>query len=217
MVRENFSTPTEEEIRAPEQIKAVRVAEQKKEVILVEYPQVADDYREGLTYDEIATKYDIADKHGITQEIAKTAVSLAINILLGSERAKVTSEHQATKKARGGQKTFEQKTGIHVLSHEERSDFGKKGAQINTIEKGIIPWHGGPKVLKEGWKLDEGDYCLYLATRQKRESGKLRRNTEQIADELNRVFHYGQAVRTADTVSDFLSAEKKRDKKLDLS
>lgn len=102
-----------------------------------------------------------------------------------------------------GRMAYGEGRGIFGLSVEALRSNAKKGGAASHLAQGNIPW--ALQGTDESNNMNELDLCLYLATLPefKCEYGrnKGRVNNQKIADELNKIFHGGKAVRTASHVN----------------
>jgi len=182
---------------APEQITAI-----KKEVLLgrelqVLYPEIAEDYRKGMTHKEIVEKYNITGQFGVDEEFAKNTVGYSIRGILRAMfdlkpySGLITDKEELERLAQdhnieGGRKTYEQGKGIHGMSEEERIEASRKGGKISAILRGQILW-------------TEIEEQIALELHQEIGKGVCGKNIK-IAEIINQEFHKGKKVRTIDSI-----------------
>jgi len=109
-----------------------------------------------------------------------------------------TPEQHSDDSVIGGNKSYEEKLGVHGMSAEQRVEAGRKSA----ASRGQISWTDGEI---------EHAYKLSLTSEYMHQSGRHngRACNELIALELNKQFHDSEAVRTEDTVYKSLYRHKK--------
>lgn len=138
-----------------EQLNAIKLQIIVGRQLQIDLPEIANDYREGRFLREIASRYEIPSRYGLTMAIAKGAISKAIrghnggfnippyNGLINSdELEKLCEEHVAKGISiggyRAGNKLYEQRLGIHGRSIEQhRRDGRKGGSELYKKRKGI--------------------------------------------------------------------------------
>lgn len=177
--------------RSPAQIAVIRLIDEMADLIARQYPQVAADYRVGLTQAEIAAKYSIDMRAGI--RVAKMAVGKALQTLIPDVEER---EHLAKEKRI--------KTGMAspLLTPAGLSAL-RRSMQHCLSGQGKTPWITSLVDPVSG--LNEPDYILSLASQQEfiRQSGKRKGHPDcfKISDRLNEVFHQRATVRSAKAVS----------------
>lgn len=109
-----------------------------------EFPEIADDYRSGAFYKDIASKYGIGTRYGLDANRAKSAVRHAIQGYTGGfglagfpglirdrkEKSRLATEHKKKMGNINAEYLMENKIGWHGLTPEERSAAGFKGGSI---------------------------------------------------------------------------------------
>lgn len=124
--------------RSDEQMSEKQVVIVKKiydigRLINEEHPEMADDYRNGMTHSEIASKYGIAEKYQLTEDLSIQAVYRAIRgggkgksffgpLIPLEERAKLQKEHQRENWRKKGRAAAEARGQI-LWSKEEKEEF----------------------------------------------------------------------------------------------
>lgn len=84
-----------------EQILAIRFAGSIGEKIANDYPQIADDYRQGNTLKEIANNYNLAQKYGLRiGKLILNGLGRAIKILIPEEERQILKKRHQRKNAR---------------------------------------------------------------------------------------------------------------------
>ena len=79
--REFVDELTEKEINSSKVV-AIKLIRKTGAVLSKEIPEIATDYRSGMRSAEIAERYKVANKFGLTLDIAIRAVYYALRILL---------------------------------------------------------------------------------------------------------------------------------------
>lgn len=180
------------------------------------YPEIADDYRAGLTQRQISDKYGVKETYKIKKDAtADTIVHYALagsrnsfhgkagrtlnpykGLLTESEMAEITRSQRVTR----GHKIKEMREGIFGLDNEalrkNASAAGKIGGAIGArtahLNQGRVLW------------TDVEVYTALLLTYDPeyhaRKDIHARKNATKIASKLNELFHKGKPVRTAETV-----------------
>jgi general stress protein YciG len=112
----------------PEQIRAILIEREAGKLLAKEHPEIADDYRKGMTGQELAEKYELIEKYKIpSREMAKRTIGFALENLIPKEELK---EIELMRHKRWGELLYEQKLGIYGMTAEERDEANKKGANI---------------------------------------------------------------------------------------
>lgn len=165
-----------------------------------EAPEIAQDYANGLSYEQLIDKYAVIDRYAVTYEIARGIVGLALRILLTQEeRQEIREKFGFTHRSRGGLTSglnnVRLKRGIHGFSKEERS----RVAIMGLLGAGKLPYIQVAVEKETG--LNEKDYAIYLAGQSEYQHAEGRwpghPHTQKIADKLNEVFHSGAPIRRA--------------------
>lgn len=140
-----------------EQISAIEMARRIGEKIVSDYPEIADDYRQGNTLNEIAEKYNIPEKYAIPYRNVRRCLQSAIKILISKEERKsLKRQHlqksflrnykegigifsfSSEKLKKMGRKLYEKKKGIHSQSKEEKiENAGKGGRKAYELGLGV--------------------------------------------------------------------------------
>jgi hypothetical protein len=156
-----------------QQLKAIRLAAEIGNDIRKNYPEIAEEYRSGLTAPLLVAKYGFDHRYEINQKTAINAVRNALRGYFGhlhepypgliedrSERKYLAFAHNR----QTGIEASAQRNGIHALTHEQRVAAGRKGGLIRgplsyslRIGCHALP----PDVLREhlrriaplGWKV----------------------------------------------------------------
>jgi hypothetical protein len=189
------------------------------DVIIREHPEIADDYRAGLTQPEIAFKHSL--HKGVTVKVARMAVGRALKTLIPDEEemeklSKAIMFETAKKNGRqsgfkGGMSTFKAKVGIFALSEEEKIRIAKYANECLTPEvrrqiiqtmlakEGKIQWI--TNLVEPASGFNEIDYLLSLTKNPEyiiqNGSNKGCNDSIKIAAKLNEVFHQNRQVRTS--------------------
>ena len=122
-----------------QQLGAIRLAAEIGEDIRKNYPEIAEEYRSGLTAPKLVARHGFDHRYGVNWRAAIGAVRNAIRGYSGpyydpyqgliadvSEREDLALAHNR----QTGTELYEQKRGIHALTHEEKVDAGRKGGLI---------------------------------------------------------------------------------------
>ena len=141
----------------PEQFVAMRLTREVGLKIRTEFPEVADDYRNGLFSSQIVDKYKLDNFYRINKYIARKAVGSAIRGFEGGfgviaylgliedkrELEMLAQEHRHEGSNESGNRAYQECFGFYGLSEEEkieRNIRGGKTAGYKTYEeeKGIF-------------------------------------------------------------------------------
>lgn len=122
-----------------EQVGAIRLSAEIGNDIRENHPEIAEEYRSGLTAPKLAAKYGFNLWYGVSLQIASYAVRNAIRGYSGrysdpyqgliednSERESLARAHNR----QTGMELYEQKRGIHALTGEQKAEAGRKGGLI---------------------------------------------------------------------------------------
>ena len=122
-----------------EQLKAIRLAALIGDDIRKNYPEIAEEYRSGLTAPKLMDRYGFDRRYGVGREVAIDAVRNAIRGYSGygheaydgliadrSEREDLALAHNR----QTGKELYERKCGIHALNREQKAAAGRKGGLI---------------------------------------------------------------------------------------
>lgn len=165
------------------------------------HPQIAEDYRSGLTQKMIAEKHRIKNK---------TAIHFALNGYDGSfllakrmdsypgliadkeELERLARKHSKDALMVSGQEQKKMKIGIHAQTREEKIKNGRDSARA----KGLVPF-------------SDKEYKFIFEMGQKNEfkRGKIT-DAKKLAAATNKKFHRGRQVRTRRTVTKALRRAK---------
>lgn len=164
------------------------------------FPEIAEDYRNGLSLNEIVDKYEV-QKLTNFPNAAKSIVSFCIKILISDEdeRAEIAHAHQVAR----GEGLRDRGEGIFSRTGEERSRFEKEKAMRipknirhkravamgrgSTKAKGLKTWD---ELVDPETGMNEGDMALWLTLEMKRTKGRAKGNPdyERIHQEIERRF-----------------------------
>lgn len=178
---------------------AIKYSLEPGKVIQARFPEIADDYKCGMTQDEILEKYKIGEIFSLGNiSTARMAVSNALRgydggmglvtdiaaypgLIAGRvELANIAKDHRVA----GIVKQLDQKKGIHGQTATERRTVGRLGA---------IAIGGNPFTDKEETLMEE-----LAASPDYRHKSRI--NAGRIAEEINVQLHNGETVRTAKQV-----------------
>jgi hypothetical protein len=122
-----------------QQYAAISMAATIGEDIRKNYPEIAEEYRNGLTAPQLVAKYGFDRQYEIGPQVASSAVRNALRGYSGychahydgliadkSERENLAFAHNK----QTGTEMYEQKRGIHALTREQKVDFGRKSGLI---------------------------------------------------------------------------------------
>ncbi len=143
------------------QLGAIRLAAEIGDDIRRNHPEIAEEYRSGLTAPRLVAKHGFDRRYGVGRQVAIDAVRSAIRGYYGhchehyegliadrSERECLAFAHNS----RTGTELHEQKRGIHAMSREQRVAAGRKGGLIRgplSYELRIGCHALSPEVLRE--------------------------------------------------------------------
>jgi hypothetical protein len=154
------------------QLRAIKKAALLGRKIQKEFPQIAKDYRNGLSKPKIAEKYNIESRYNVGINVAQNAIGLALRGHQGHLRTtpyegliknkkkleQLASEHQAisfnslTKKQRSknGKKAYELGLGIHGFTTKQRKENNSKAGKIARDKK--LGVHAASKQQNAKWR-----------------------------------------------------------------
>ena len=143
------------------QLGAIRLAAEIGDEIRKNHPEIADEYRSGMTAPKLVTKHGFDRRYGVGRQVAIDAVRNAIRGYSGhchehylgliadrSEREFLAFAHNS----RTGAELYKQKRGIHAMSREQKVAAGRKGGLIRgplSYELRIGCHALSPEVLRE--------------------------------------------------------------------
>jgi hypothetical protein len=122
-----------------QQLGAIRLSAEIGNDIRKNHPEIADEYRRGMTAPKLVSKHKFDSRYGVRRQVAIDAVRNAIRGYYGhchehyeglisdrSERQYLAVAHNS----RTGSELYEQKRGIHAMSREQKVAAGRKGGLI---------------------------------------------------------------------------------------
>ncbi|MDD5651266.1 MAG: hypothetical protein PHF86_12770 [Candidatus Nanoarchaeia archaeon] len=216
------------------QISAMKHAIELGKLLQKTIPQIAKDYREGISLKEIVKNYNLSSINNLSEDTASEAVRYALcgyhsNIrflskevydgLIPLDEYLILSEkHHSDNARKVDEQMRRENQGLYGISTSQRILNGKKGARTQIKEK--IGIHGKSheehqQIGKSGaeaagytvWSNDEKLSVLNMVTQPKyRRSSMIA--SAKIANELNNLYHQGESIRTAVSISRFLSDYK---------
>ena len=133
------------------------------------HPEIADFYRSGYTLNQIVNNLNIKNIYGVSDSIAWSGVRNAIagnngfltmnidgyeGLINDEERERLGMEHMLEGAILAGQKTHEERKGIHSLSSEEREKIGRKAyktslAKRSSEQRSEDAYKGGKKTYEQ--------------------------------------------------------------------
>jgi hypothetical protein len=197
-------------------------------------PQIAEDYKNGLTLSELAVKYDIQTRYGLSSsKIAEGSVRVAI---VGVEKGpirfeglitdksllqRLNTKHKQKAAGKVGALSHRDRTGIFSQTSEQLTILGrtngeltkKQGIGIHALTKNERISTGKMGVESRGftpYNREEVDLIQELLKDPEYRLKDGRTDTNKIAATLNSKIHNGQEIRTKYTISSFLSKEKSK-------
>ena len=154
------------------QLRAIKKAARLGRTLQGDMPEIAEDYRNGLSKPKIAEKHNVEGKYNVGPNIAQNAVSAALRghhghlgitaysglITDENELEKLAKEHQAIafnsmskdQRIAQGKRVHELGLGVHAYSMEERIKQGRKGGGV-AKDKGL-GFHAGTPKQKAKWQ-----------------------------------------------------------------
>ena len=168
-----------------------------------------------MTHLEIAIEIGLYSEDGnVTRRVAEETIYYVLHghdhgygiraypgLIQQSELRKIDSirrKEYGRKGGSAGAKTqIRQRKGIHGLSHEQKSEAGKKGAKLGLKAQGKTPY---VKAEDQGYWFDEIEaaYLLSIHPSYQFQHGinKGKPNYREIAQILNEVYHSNRPIRT---------------------
>jgi len=118
---------------------AIRLAAETGDDIRKSYPEIAEEYRSGLTASELVVRHGFDRRYGVSQRTAVAAVRNAIRGYSGycceayqgliadrSERENLALDHNR----RTGIEVYQRRRGIHGFTREQKAEACRKGGLI---------------------------------------------------------------------------------------
>lgn len=183
-----------------------------------DFPEIAQDRRAEMSYQQIVAKYDLLLHYGVTPAVAKTAVRYALEGYHGEEkgsyeglmpireeREELSRKIERNDSSRKGRLCVQLKKGIFALSKEELHKAAQKGGQKTGKRRGL-QW-----TLEQGftpWNPEERNYVLELAQQPEYQKGR-QIHAARVAQKVNQRFYAGEVVRSRDAISQLLSKARK--------
>jgi len=217
------------------QLRAIKRAARLGRTLQTDFPEIAQDYREGLSKPKIVKKYSLKEKYGVGENIAQNAIAFALRghgnnlgvkayqglIPDRAELARLGLEHQVdamanalTKEERkkNGENLYNQRLGIHALTHKERIINSTAGGKASRDSKsGFHAFTHKQKLEqqrdamiasgKTPWTTKEKNRTLKLTKHPDYQSGKRGPCYRKIADQINLEFHNNQGIRTRGSIN----------------
>ena len=120
-----------------EQLASIHYASRASKKIVADYPEIAHDYRTGLTHERIVEKYDFREVYAMSQATAMTAVYYALHELISiTELATLEHTHHSQSGQRIGPKTYNEGIALFSASLERKLENARKG----VVARGLTPW-----------------------------------------------------------------------------
>lgn len=170
------------------------------EIIVENFAEIAEAYREGKTQEVILKEYQLDQLHG-NIAVVRTAISLAIKELIPEDER---MDLWARKNKRSGENVKRKKLGIHRLTSKQLANTmtpeeRQRRNWLGMEARGAMPWD---LKIDPKTKVTEEVLCLRLL----RAGGRTR---EKIAQILNERVHEGREVRNETSVYNFEYNRKK--------
>ena len=198
----------------PKQHGAVYHAVRIGRILVNDHPEIADMYRKGMSYSEIAENLDVEVEYDASKEVAKNSIYRAIRGHEGSIGAKygglisdldelVGLEHEHyVENGKKAAKSINQETGERYVVEGAR----KGGRKIVELRLGIYS-------LQTLWREVETEsaYLLSLDPYYQHQKGanKGKGDWKEIAEVLNDDYHGGKEIRSAVSVRNKLYEYRK--------
>lgn len=180
-----------------------------------DFPEVAEDYRGGMSISKIVDKYNLSLKYGISKKIATQSVHRALRGYKGgflrldsyeglieeSELEKLAREHWSRRGSEAGTILYEKGLGIFSRTREQMIEDCKKGGLIggrnaglaSIISQGMIPWT--PEEKEFAYVLSQNpDYQI------KEGLNKGGRKVRLITEKINETYYDGKPVRSVRSI-----------------
>jgi len=188
-----------------------------------EFPEIAEDYREGMFLADIAREYYFASMFGVKEDTARIIVRHAIKghdgkygvksyqglITDASELERISSENDKRRAETAGKNSLRDKKGIHSQTDDERRKLCLDGVRA----RGLVPWIERI-VTEEFCKFSEIEFA-YILSQSPEYQTSYGVNNKIISERLNEVYHNNALVRNARAVKVALTKYRKsiRDKR----
>ena len=125
------------------QIKAIRKSLEVGMILQTDFPEIAEDFRNGLSALGIVSKYNLTSRYEITRDIAKEGVLRALKgtkgrffemdydgLIKEEERKRIVEEHASEQGRRRAFDLYEKGLGIFSLSEEELEEIHREGGRV---------------------------------------------------------------------------------------
>ena len=208
-----------------QQYTLIRLAARIGDDIRNNYPEVAEEYRSGLTAPKLMARHGFDRRYGVNRQVAIHAIRNAIRGYSGqchepyqgliadrSERENLAFAHIKQVGLIWGPLSYRLRIGCHALSPEELREHcrriaplgGKAGGAASVLAKGLVPYTpaapGRVAEIEFAFRL-AADPC-YL--------GPVRANFRMMAEKINEVFHSGNPRYTRTTLKIALQSYHRR-------
>ena len=198
------------------------------------FPEIAEDYRQGLSLNDLVEKYNIKNFFGKKEKVCQMGVLYAIKgydgqirlfkletysgLIEKNEAAIIGKEHNRKNSKKIGDHFFQEGLGIFKITKEERQKIGQKsGAKLVKEKLGVHAYTheerkdvGRLGAIAQGKVPYSDEEILYIKELSKKpefRKGSLIRARE-IAIKINEVFHQKKNVRNANSVKKIHSKNK---------
>lgn len=171
-----------------------------------ELPEIADDYRNGVSTVKIAENYSLEKDYCISKRTAQSAVRIALKgyssdfhkfdienfdgLLSEEEYEHLSRKINSDTGFESGRRCVDEGVGFFKFDKNEKREFGRKGA----LASGRLPW------------LDEEK--LFVLEKVTMPGDEYRRGSliriQKIRDEINEEYHNGEQVRTSHSIKRFI-------------
>ena len=137
-----------------EQHSAIRHSIEIGKRLIIDHPEIAEWYRDGMSHSGIAESLDVKGKYGASDKVAETSIYYAIKGLIQDldELTRLEHEHRAEY----GRKTATEGKGAHGQSPKTgltyRSEGGRKAVEEGKGAHGYNPETGVRYVVENGRK-----------------------------------------------------------------
>ena len=155
-----------------------------------------------MGYDPLQPILPIDELERIAKAHVKSAAQEQVKNKIGIFGANEDDKKEWSRRA--GLKTFQEGTGVHALSLEEKSTAGKKGGHNATLKRGHVPWkESGLTINTSNVSEKERLYGLVTSEDYIRREGRYegQPDIEEITNQINLEYHAGKEVRTLKAIN----------------
>lgn len=140
------------------QVAAIKFARKRGKILAQDQPELADEWKAGVSYSQLSEKY-IA---GISRSVGKEIIAQALKRLIPKEeRSLISYQHKRQGGFQTGKMCVQTKAGIYGLSKRQKTLVSQMGKKASLAARGIAPYDGVVELTPFGPTTEE-DYIKKL-------------------------------------------------------